>query len=99
MPAAYYQALLPEQIAQHPAAGKRVIQVQLIDAPHQPQVRLGDRPRLVVDAAAADLKHLGLFLDRKIVLRVDHRFTFSNRALVSAPSRKKQILSAYAETG
>jgi hypothetical protein len=29
-----------------------------------------------------------LFLDRKVVLRVDHRFTLSNPALVSAPSKK-----------
>jgi hypothetical protein len=99
MPAANLQPSLPEQIAQHPVAGKRVIQVQLIDLAHQPQVPGGDCPRPVVDAAAADIEHLGLFLDGKIVLRVDHRFTLSNPALVSAPSRKKQILSAYAETG
>jgi hypothetical protein len=38
MPAANFQALLPEQTAQHPAAGKWIIQVYLVDAPHQPQV-------------------------------------------------------------
>ena len=32
------------------------------------------------------LKHLGLLLDGKIVLGIDHRFTLSNPALVSAPS-------------
>jgi hypothetical protein len=39
---------------------------------------------MVVDATAADLKHFGLLLDGKVVLRVDHRFTLSNPALVSA---------------
>src|ERR1035437_10168415 len=62
--------------------------MQFIDAPHQPEVRLRDRPRMVVDRAAADLKHFSLFLDGKIVLRVDHCFTLSNPALVSAPSKK-----------
>ena len=61
MPAANLQPLLPEQIAQHPAAGKWVIQVQLVDAPHQrTRSRPRDWPRLV-DAAAADLKHFSLF--------------------------------------
>ena len=69
MPAADLQSLLPEQIAQPPVASKRVIQVQLVDAQHQPQVRLRDRPWPVVDAAAADRKHLGLSLDGKIVPR------------------------------
>jgi len=38
MPAAHHQAPLTEQIALHPVADKRVVQAQLIDAPHQPQV-------------------------------------------------------------
>ena len=48
----------------------------------------GDRARLIVDRAAADAQHLGLLLDGKIVLRVDHRFALSSPALVSAPSKK-----------
>ncbi|MDR3726524.1 MAG: family 1 glycosylhydrolase [Terracidiphilus sp.] len=37
MRATYLQTLLAEQIAQHPAAGKRIVQVQFVDAPHQPK--------------------------------------------------------------
>jgi hypothetical protein len=88
VPAAHLQALLAEQIAQHPAAGERVVQMQLVDLAHQPQVFVRDRARLVVDRAAADAQHLSLLLDGKIVLRVDHRFALSNPALVSAPSKK-----------
>jgi hypothetical protein len=31
---------LAEQIAQYSVAGKRLIQVQFIDAPHEPEARL-----------------------------------------------------------
>ena len=34
------------------------------------------------------LQNLGLLLDRKIVLGIDHRFALSSPALVSAPSKK-----------
>ena len=88
MPAAHLQALLPEQVAQHAAAGERIVQMQLVDAPHQPQIFVRDRTRLIVDRAAADLQHLGLLLDGKVVLGVDHRFALSSPALVSAPSKK-----------
>src|ERR1019366_337551 len=43
---------------------------------------------MVVNAAAADAQDHGLLLDGKIVLGVDHRFTLSSPALVSAPSKK-----------
>src|ERR1035437_9419010 len=62
--------------------------MQFVDAPHQPQIFLRDRARLIVDRAAADAQHLCLLLDRKVVLRVDHRFALSSPALVSAPSKK-----------
>src|SRR5579863_7187279 len=82
------ETLAAEQIAQHPAAGERVVQMQLVDLPHPPQVGFRDRPRLVVDAAAADAQRFRLLLDGKIMLGVDHRLALSNPALVSAPSKK-----------
>src|ERR1035438_3451619 len=88
MPAANFQALLAKQIAQHPAAGERIVEMQLVDLAHQPQVCNRDRMRLVVDRAAADVKNLGLLRDGKIMLGVNHLFTLSNPALVSAPSKK-----------
>ena len=81
-------ALVSEQVAQHPAARERVLQVQLVDAPHQLQVRFADRLEVVVHRAAADVQQLGLALDGQLVVTVDHRLALSNPALVSAPSKK-----------
>ena len=81
-------AFLAQQIAQHPAAGERMLEVQLVEAAHQPQIRIADRLGVVIDRPAADPHELGLALDRKGVIAVDHRFALSNPALVSAPSKK-----------
>src|ERR1019366_3085503 len=62
--------------------------MEFVDAPHQPQVFVRDRARFIVDRAPADTQHLGLMLDGKVVLGVDHRFALSSPALVSAPSKK-----------
>src|SRR6185503_18830330 len=62
--------------------------MQLIEPTHQSEVGCRHRPRQIVDAAPADVQHLGLPGDRQIVLTVDHRFALSNPALVSAPSKK-----------
>ena len=88
VPPAYLETLLAEQTAQHPAAGKRIIQMQLVDAPHQPQVLVRDRMRPKVGAAAADTQCLGLLLDGQLVRGADHCFTLSIPALLSAPSKK-----------
>jgi hypothetical protein len=88
MAAAHFQALMAEQIEQHAATGKRVVQMQLVDLAHQSQILGGDRTRLVIDAAATDTQHFCLPLAGKIVLGIDHRSprrTLSSPALVSAP--------------
>ena len=36
------EALLEQQIAQHPAAGERQLQMQLVDPAHEPQVGVRD---------------------------------------------------------
>jgi hypothetical protein len=56
VPAAYFEPVLGEHIAQHAAAGERIVHVQLVDAPHQKQIGIGDRARPVVDRGAADLQ-------------------------------------------
>ena len=58
--AADLDALAVEKVAQHPAARERVFQMQFIDAAHQREVLGRHRPRLVVDAGAADVQSLGL---------------------------------------
>jgi hypothetical protein len=49
-----------QQVAQHPDAGERVLQVQPVDEAHQRLVRGTHRPWLVVDAATVDPERLGL---------------------------------------
>jgi hypothetical protein len=71
---------MAEQIAQHPATGKRVVQMQFVDLAHQPQILVRDRARMVVDRAAADAQDFGLLLDGKIVLGIDHRLALSSSA-------------------
>ena len=50
----------PQQIAQHPAAGKRVVQMQFVDPPHDRQIGRRHRPGQVIYAAAADRPAPGL---------------------------------------
>src|SRR5690606_37908463 len=88
MTPANMHVLLPEHIAQHPGAGKRILQVQLVDAMHQGQVPLTDWTRLVIHTATAQPQQLGLSSDRQRMGRVDHFFALSNPALVSALSKK-----------
>ena len=38
----------PQEIAQHPGSGKRILQMQRVDPAHQGQLRLRYRRRLVV---------------------------------------------------
>src|SRR5258706_4102156 len=62
--------------------------MQFVDASHQRELGFADRFGLVVRRAAADAQDFGLALDRQLVLAIDHRFTLSNPALLSAPSKK-----------
>src|SRR5277367_1326397 len=62
--------------------------MQFVHLPHEKQVVLRHRTRLVVNAAAADRQHFGLPPDRKLVLAVDHLLALRRPALVSAPSKK-----------
>src|SRR5580704_17165200 len=72
--------------SQHPAARKRVAEMQFVEAAHGPQILGRGWPGFVVDGASADAERLGLPGDRQVVLTVDHRLALSNPALVSAPS-------------
>src|SRR5476651_1678874 len=80
--------LSPQQIAQHPAARERVVEMQLIDPPHDRQIARRYRTGPVVEATAAQLQDLGLPGQRKIMLTVNHRFALSMPALLSAPAKK-----------
>jgi hypothetical protein len=79
VPAADLDALQAQEVAQHAAAGERVLQVQLVDAAHQRQLGLADRLGVVVHRAAADAQQFGLPLDRQ--------FGFGRSSLCAQQSR------------
>jgi hypothetical protein len=81
-------ALVPEEITQHPRPSKGILQMQLVDPPHHCQRRLGDRHRLVIRRRASQLQQLALPYNWQGMRAIDHRFTLSKPALLSAPSKK-----------
>src|SRR3954452_23924250 len=82
------EALRRQEIARHPAACERILEMQLIHPSHDGKVGVRDGPRPVIDASPADAQHLCLARDRQIVGTVYHRFALSRPALPSAPSKK-----------
>src|SRR3954454_8490043 len=85
---ANHHPLATQQVAQHPAARQRVVQMQLIDPTHDRKLRRRNRPRLVVEGAPAQPQQLGLPPQRKAMVTVDHRFALSKPAWLSAPAKK-----------
>jgi predicted TIM-barrel fold metal-dependent hydrolase len=81
-------ALAVQDIARHPAARERVVEMQLVDPAHDLQVRARDRLRLVADSAPADAERRGLPRNGQVVVAVDHRLALSKPALVSAACKK-----------
>jgi hypothetical protein len=79
---------LTEPVAQHAAARGRIIQVEFVDPPHQGKDGRRNRPRLVVEAAAAEVQKFSLSADSEIVLSVNHRFALRRPALLGAPDKK-----------
>src|SRR3954454_24322981 len=88
------EALRRQEIAQHPAACERILEMQLIHPSHDGKVGVRDGPRPVIDASPADAQHLCLARDRQIVGTVYHRFALSRPALPSAPSKNRSPASA-----
>ena len=83
------EAFLNQQALQHPAARKRELHVQLVDAVHQLQVGIRHRARLVIDTAPADPQHKGLAADAELRCGINHLFALGSRpALPSAPDKK-----------
>src|ERR671913_280965 len=83
------EALRYQQVAQHPAARKRVLQMQFVHPPHQGQISRRDGLRAIIEAAAADPELLGLPGQRQGMQAIDHRFALGHTpALPSACSKK-----------
>jgi hypothetical protein len=88
MPAAGLEAFGDQKIAQHATARERKLEMQFVHPAHQREVGGRGWPRPVIDAAPADVEHLGLSGDRQIMRAVDHRLALSKPALPSAPAKK-----------
>jgi hypothetical protein len=81
-------ALAAQQIAQHPAARKRVIEVQFVNPAHDRQIAGRHHAGMVIKAAAAEPQQLRVPYQRKVMVPVDHRFALNSPALPSAPDKK-----------
>jgi hypothetical protein len=81
--------LAGQLIAQHTRTQEGVLQMQLVDSPHQRQVGLTEGSGQVVRRASADLEQFGLVNNWQLVVSVDHGFSLSNPALVSARACQK----------
>src|SRR5215207_5485241 len=88
MAAADLHALGLQEIAQHPAAREREVEMQLVHPAHDGEIGRGHGSRQAVDAAPADVQRLRLAGDGQRVRPVDHRLALSRPALLSAPSKK-----------
>src|ERR1022692_4771690 len=86
--ATHFKTLMAEHVAQHAAASKRIVHVQLVDTPHQHQIDVRDWARTIVDRGAADLQHFRLSANGQLVFGVNHRFALNRPALTSAVSKK-----------
>ena len=89
MEAAHLLAFLPEQGAQHPAAGKGRLHVPRIELTHHGHIGGSGGTTLVRDAASTPPKQPCLTADTQAVCTVDHRLALGKRpALLSAPSKQ-----------
>ena len=88
MPPPNRMAFSPEQIAQHPGTGKRMVQMEFVDPTHPCQVRGRHRRRRGGRGRPREHQKLALPNNWQGVSSVDQRFALSNPALVSAPSKK-----------
>src|SRR6195952_841446 len=91
MAAPDHDALLVQEIPQHPASREGQFEMQLVHPPHHGEITGRDRARQVVDAAPADPECLGLLDDRQVVPAIDHRFALRRPALPSAPDKKSLV--------
>src|SRR4029453_6507410 len=91
MPAADTDPFLFEEVAQHPAARERELQMQLVNPAHDGQIGRRHRSGQIVDPATTDPERFGLLGDGQWVRAVDHRFALSRPALLSAPDKKSLV--------
>src|SRR3954454_1704257 len=80
-----------QEIAQHPAAREREVEMQLVHPAHDGEIGRRHGSRQVIDTAAADVQSLRLAGDGQVMRSVDHRLALSSPALPSAPAKKSFV--------
>src|ERR1700736_5070973 len=88
MPTAELAPLGSQQVSQHTRPCEGMLQVQLVQPPHERKIGRRHRDGLVVDAASADAEGSALLRQRKIVTAVDHRLALGTPTLPRAASKK-----------
>jgi hypothetical protein len=81
-----HDTLATQQVAQHPAARERVVQMQRIDPPHNRKLGRRHRLRFIIAHAPAEPQQRCLPHRRQLVVSVDRRFALSRPALLGAPA-------------
>src|SRR4051794_1392720 len=80
-----------QEIAQHPAARERKVEMQLVHPAHDGEIGRRHGSRQVIDTASANVQSLRLAGDGQVVRPVDHRLALSSPALPSAPAKKSLV--------
>src|SRR5215210_2168838 len=79
------------EIAQHPTARERKVEMQLVHPAHDGEIGCRHGSRQVINSAPADVQGFRLAGDGQVVRPVDHRLALSSPALPSAPAKKSFV--------
>ena len=88
MAATDLEARQAQEISKHPRARERVIEVQLVDLPHQRQIALGDRRWDRVNRRSGQVQQCALSHHRQWVRSINHRFALASLMRPSAAAKK-----------
>src|SRR3954464_11688368 len=91
MLAADLHTLCIQEIAQHPAAREREVEMQLVHPAHDGEIGRRHGSRQGIDTAAADFQSICLAGGGKGLPSGDHRLALSSPALPSAPAKKSFV--------
>jgi hypothetical protein len=80
--------LQAQLVAQHATAQERPLQVQFIDAAHEPQILVARPHGIVIQRGARQLQELRLAGEAQSMIWVDHRLALDPGDRPSAPAKK-----------
>lgn len=90
---AHLTAFRFQKTLEHPAAGKGIFQMQLVDPAHEREIGVRGRARQVIDAAPADPERLRLSAKAQPMVTADHRFALGDRPALPSATAKKSFSS------